>query len=142
MLLSSICKGQAANSWLAFMDQLLVLGDGSADEKECIKEKMLKLIDVHYDALDSSKSGKKMLYGAPEFEESERKAEDIYNDALAIYQITYDYAKSRGEPRDIEKCGFAWKVAGSALCKLHAFKQGGNSAVVCLPSVLGDVLLY
>ncbi|KAM7515445.1 hypothetical protein LguiA_005028 [Lonicera macranthoides] len=239
---SSFCKGQAANSWLAFMDQLLVLGDGSADEKECIKEKMLKLIDVYYDALDSSKSGKKvtvpnelkaemyphylekenkyqstsilgliydkiqnseaenssveiwklpcfdvqipaacfnkweqrygeyrqemtealkfggkskndsanevikkykqMLYGAPEFEESERKAEDIYNDALAIYQITYDYAKSRGEPRDIEKCGFAWKVAGSALCKLHAFKQGGNSAVVCLPSVLGDVLLY
>ncbi|KAM7515447.1 hypothetical protein LguiA_005030 [Lonicera macranthoides] len=121
MLLSSICKGLAANSWLAFMDRLLVLGDGSADEKECIKEKMLKLIDVCSDALDSSKSGKKILYGAPGFEESKRNPEDIYDDALAIYLITYDYAKSRGEAGDIEKCGFAWKVAGSALCKLHAF---------------------
>lgn len=62
MLLSSFCKGVAANSWLAFMDQLLVLGDSSADVKDCMKEKMLKLIDVCYDALDSAKSGKKVSF--------------------------------------------------------------------------------
>ncbi|KAM7519428.1 hypothetical protein LguiB_018390 [Lonicera macranthoides] len=246
--------GVAADSWLAFMDRLLVLGDSSADEKECMKETMLKLIDIYYDALDASKSGKKfylgfqklflhlkqvevpnelkaenyphymerknsyqstsvlgliydkvqnsedenlseeeiwklpcfddeipeacmnvwkqrydeyrremtealisggeskdyaanevvkkykqILYGAPEFEESERNTKDIYNDALALYHVTYDHVKSTGGWRDVKKCGFAWRVAGSALCKLHAFKQGGNSSVVCLPSVFRDV---
>lgn len=54
--------GVAADSWLAFMDRLLVLGDSSADEKECMKETMLKLIDIYYDALDASKSGKKVSF--------------------------------------------------------------------------------
>lgn len=213
----------AADSWLAFMDRLLIFGDSSSDEKDRMKEPMHHLIDIYYDALDAPKSGKKvvipdeikaekfphylekpnkyhstsvlgliydrvesfqsqdlsatdvevwklpcfdveiptpymklwheryseyrremseamnlddelkndaanavtkrykqLLYGAAAFEESPRNSEDIYNEALAIYNITYDYAKRN---RDVKKCGFAWKVAGSALFKLHVIKQ-------------------
>ncbi|XP_071723572.1 probable RNA-dependent RNA polymerase 5 [Rutidosis leptorrhynchoides] len=59
---------------------------------------------------------KKMLYGAPDFKDTTRNIEHVYDEALAIYHVTYDYAKSR---KDIGKCGFAWKVAGSALCAYH-----------------------
>lgn len=77
-----------------------------------------------------------MVYGAEEFEASPRKTEDIYNDALALYHVTYDYAKRVGS---VVKCSFAWKVAGSALCKFYAMKQSEKS-MVCLPSVLKEVL--
>ncbi|KAM7509580.1 hypothetical protein LguiA_020033 [Lonicera macranthoides] len=231
------CMGVAADSWLAFMDRLLILGDGSAEEKDCMKETMLKLVDIYYDALDAPKSGKKvkvpneltaelyphymerenkyhstsvlgqiydtiqssqtenlstdeiwklpcfdveipealkrlwekryseyrwdmtealrcgeesknysanevtkkykqMVYGAEEFEASPRKTEDIYNDALALYHATYDYARTEG---NVVKCSFVWKVAGSALCKFYAMKQNEKS-MVCVPSVLKDVL--
>ncbi|XP_076939007.1 putative RNA-dependent RNA polymerase 4 [Bidens hawaiensis] len=59
---------------------------------------------------------KQMLYGALDFKDSTRNIEDVYNEALAIYHITYDFAKSQ---KYIGKCGFAWKVAGSALCAYH-----------------------
>ncbi|XP_076912882.1 putative RNA-dependent RNA polymerase 5 [Bidens hawaiensis] len=59
---------------------------------------------------------KQMLYGALDFKDSTRNIEDVYNEALAIYHITYDFAKSQ---KDVGKCGFAWKVAGSALCAYH-----------------------
>lgn len=66
-----------------------------------------------------------MLYGASDFKDSTRNIEDVYNEALAIYHVTYDYAESR---KDVSKCGFAWKVAGSALCaynrKIHCMKTG------------------
>jgi RNA-dependent RNA polymerase len=52
--------GVAANSWLVFMDQLLILGDDCANEKDILKNKMLKLIDIYYDALDTPKRGKKV----------------------------------------------------------------------------------
>ncbi|XP_048133878.1 probable RNA-dependent RNA polymerase 5 [Rhodamnia argentea] len=78
---------------------------------------------------------KQLLYGAPEFEESPRKLEDIFTEALAIYNITYDYAMQRN---DIGKCGFAWKVAGPALCQFYAKKQEQKS-IVCLPSVLKEI---
>ncbi|KAF6142768.1 hypothetical protein GIB67_023250 [Kingdonia uniflora] len=52
--------GTASDSWLAFMDRLLTLGDDCAEEKNCLKEKMLQLTDIYYDALDAPKSGKKM----------------------------------------------------------------------------------
>ncbi|KAL8206154.1 hypothetical protein R6Q57_009705 [Mikania cordata] len=59
---------------------------------------------------------KQMLYEALDFKDSKRNIEDVYNEALAIYHICYDYAKSQ---KDVVKCGFAWKVAGSALCAYH-----------------------
>ncbi|KAL8149189.1 putative RNA-dependent RNA polymerase 5 isoform X2 [Apium graveolens] len=210
----------AADSWLAFMDRLLILGDNNPCETENMKETMLHLIDIYYSALDAAKSGKKVeflkelkaelfphhmertnmyastsvlgliydavqstqtqtsmgdiwerrnfkeakvpheclmlwkeryndyrkevcnamksdefnsasidmivqkykqiLYGAKELEQSKREMNDIYDDALAIHHIVYGYANSL---QDAGKCVFAWKVAGDALCKLHARKE-------------------
>lgn len=73
-------------------------------------------------------------------EESVRSTRDIYNDALAIYRVTYDYAKATG---DVRKCGFAWKVAGAALCKLHAelhAKEHGQKVMPVSPSILHKLL--
>ncbi|KAF5788525.1 putative RNA-dependent RNA polymerase, eukaryotic-type [Helianthus annuus] len=65
-----------------------------------------------------------MLYEAEDFASSTRKIEDIYNDALAIYHVSYDNAIKCG---DVRKCGFAWKVAGEALCSFHESKTPGRS---------------
>ncbi|KAI3714711.1 hypothetical protein L6452_21670 [Arctium lappa] len=258
----NMVAGKAADSWLTFMDQYLILGEDDADEKHQIKEKLLKLVDLYYDALDAPKSGKKveipkcllppiyphflekktektyisssvlgeiydtgmgkpadnastqgeidtemgqlpdnastqgqiydtgmgqlpdnastqdiwklpcfnveipeaslnlwkdryrsyrqdmrdamnagdesktnsanivikkykqMFYEAEDFATSTRKIEDLYNEALAIYHTTYDYARSIN---DLKKCGFAWKVAGEALCSFHEMKTPGRS---------------
>ncbi|KAB1214810.1 putative RNA-dependent RNA polymerase 5 [Morella rubra] len=74
------------------------------------------------------KKYKMILYGAAEFEESKRVMEEIFNEALAIYHITYDYAKTRSA----SYCGFAWKVAGSALIQLYAKKGEGKDAIRAL----------
>ncbi|XP_058074194.1 probable RNA-dependent RNA polymerase 5 isoform X2 [Magnolia sinica] len=233
----SYAKATAADSWMSFMDRLLTLGDECAQEKDCLKEKMIELIDIYYDALDASKTGlkvevpkiltaekfphymercnpynsksilgmiydevdsfkeedepteevwelpcfsgeipnsclmqwkeryreyrtemtcamsmvgeskdsaaneiiqkyKRILYGAAEFEESRRNRGEIFSEALAIYRLSYDYAKKTSKVR---RCGFAWKVAGRALCQLHAIKQN-ESSILCLPSVLREVL--
>ncbi|KAK4765355.1 hypothetical protein SAY86_026445 [Trapa natans] len=78
---------------------------------------------------------KKILYGVAEFEESPRNIDDVLDEALAIYNITYDYAKLR---RSVRLCSFAWRVAGPALCNFYARKQGGKS-ITCLPSVLREI---
>ncbi|XP_013596635.1 PREDICTED: probable RNA-dependent RNA polymerase 5 isoform X1 [Brassica oleracea var. oleracea] len=51
--------GMAADSWLTIMDQFLTLGDERAKEKAEMKEKLLKLTDIYYDALDAPKKGAK-----------------------------------------------------------------------------------
>ncbi|XP_020528669.1 probable RNA-dependent RNA polymerase 5 isoform X2 [Amborella trichopoda] len=231
----SIAKCAAADSWLVYMDRLLTLGDECAEEKGCLHQKMLKLADLYYEAVDAPKSGKKVevpkdlkperyphfmertyqytstsilgqiydlvasaqmdvpcediellpcfleevepsgmekwkglyaqyrdemnkalsstdqkksnadeviqnykkiLYGAQEYEERTRPREEIFREACEIYAISYFYAK---EKSDIAKCGFAWKVAGCALCELHALKQKKNS-ITCLSSVLQELL--
>ncbi|PHU09127.1 hypothetical protein BC332_20987 [Capsicum chinense] len=148
-------RNYLADSWLAFMDRLLMLRGDDVDGMHSLKGKMPHLIDIYYDALDAPKSGKKrsinclalrlkalqrvtramnsgsehritscnevikkykkLLYGAVEFEQTVRKT-DIFNEALAIYHVTYDHARTT---YNIEKCGFAWKVAGSELCRIH-----------------------
>ncbi|KAK0572519.1 hypothetical protein LWI29_032755 [Acer saccharum] len=230
----SYAAGVAADSWLARMDQLLTLGDESANEKILMKKNLLQLIDIYYDALDApKKSGRKIevpkelkaemfpiymgkdesisfdsksvlgkiyhtvksyeaedlpvkvwklpcfdvgvpepcktkwkvlygqyrqemraalcsdkedkneaadeviknykqiLYGAEEFEQSTRSLEEIYDEALAIYHITYDFAKNK---EAVGYCDFAWKVAGSALCKLYALKQSERT-MCSLPEI-------
>lgn len=47
----------AADSWLAIMDRLLILGDDRNDERNNMKRNMLDLIDKYYDALDAPKKG-------------------------------------------------------------------------------------
>ncbi|KAG5559291.1 hypothetical protein RHGRI_008991 [Rhododendron griersonianum] len=234
--------GVAADSWAAFMDRLLILGDSCAEETDRMKVTMHQLVDTYYDALDAPKSGKKvvipdelkaekfphymgransyhstsvlgliydtvekslqsedlpakdvevsklplfdvqlpkdswmlwgkrykdyrnemsaamklededaknvaadaatnnfkqLLYHAPEFEESKRDVEEIYSDALAIYNVVYEYAEKVG---DIGKCRFAWKVAGPALVKLYLLKNTETEKVknpfLCSPTVL------
>lgn len=44
------------------MDRLLTLGDECAEEKECLKEKILQLVNIYYDALDAPKSGVKVSF--------------------------------------------------------------------------------
>ncbi|XP_056163743.1 probable RNA-dependent RNA polymerase 5 isoform X2 [Syzygium oleosum] len=90
---------------------------------------------------DVIKKYKQLLYGAPDFEESPRRWDDIFNEALAIYNISYEYATGRHAAiggKAIGLCGFAWKVAGPALCQIYAMKQGQKS-IVCLPSVLKEI---
>ncbi|KAK1266087.1 putative RNA-dependent RNA polymerase 4 [Acorus gramineus] len=149
---------EAADSWLAYMDRLLTLSDECVEEKECLREKMLQLVDIYYDAVDAPKSGLKVkllfhdvmvflihelqygleeiLYGATEFNESTREREDIFKEAIAIYQVTYNYAKAED---DVGKCRFAWSVAGHGLCALHAIEQE-KDAILCVSSVLRDIL--
>ncbi|KFK40362.1 hypothetical protein AALP_AA3G363900 [Arabis alpina] len=57
---SSNVIGMAADSWLTIMDRFLTLGNDRAEEKAEMKKKMLKLIDVYYDALDAPKKGAKV----------------------------------------------------------------------------------
>lgn len=46
---------------MALMDRLLTLNNcTNENEKERVKENMLKLIDIYYEALDAPKSGRKV----------------------------------------------------------------------------------
>ncbi|XP_074344092.1 putative RNA-dependent RNA polymerase 5 [Apium graveolens] len=80
---------------------------------------------------------KEILYGAADFERRSRNMDDIHVDALAIYHVCYDFAKSKG---DVSTCNFAWKIAGPALCNFHAVNSSERFMFNCLPSVLGELL--
>ncbi|XP_052164818.1 probable RNA-dependent RNA polymerase 4 isoform X1 [Oryza glaberrima] len=232
----SFALGTAADSWLAYMDRLLT---DSLDEieKKLIEEKMLKLVDLYYLALDAPKTGNKvnipsdlmvkqyphfmgrsfsyhsssilgqiydkaedveslrscnvqsigvsllpcfmereappaarhlwqhryeeyltdstmlyramvdkeernmkfqelyekykhMLYDASEFEQTQRDPDDVFSEACVIYQIVYEKARWSN---DASRCGFAWKVAGRALCHFYALKNEGDTALCSLP---------
>lgn len=60
--LSSYGMGVSENSWMTLMDRLLTLNNycTNENEKERVKENMLKLIDIYYEALDAPKSGRKV----------------------------------------------------------------------------------
>ncbi|XP_027065193.2 probable RNA-dependent RNA polymerase 5 isoform X1 [Coffea arabica] len=84
---------------------------------------------------DVIKKYKRLLYEAAEFEESKKDVQEIHKEALALYQVTYDYAIST---KDAGKCGFAWKAAGSAL--LSYFATGRNERLVPVsPSALREL---
>ncbi|KAJ1423455.1 RNA-dependent RNA polymerase family protein [Sesbania bispinosa] len=40
---------------------------------------------------------------------------------LALYHVTYDYAT---ETKEVQECGFAWKVGGEALMRIYTIQQG------------------
>ncbi|KAH7512897.1 hypothetical protein FEM48_Zijuj12G0138900 [Ziziphus jujuba var. spinosa] len=56
----SFAMSEAADSWLALMDRFLTLDNDNAEEKIVVKQKMLQLIDIYYDALDAPKNGGKV----------------------------------------------------------------------------------
>ncbi|XP_065849771.1 probable RNA-dependent RNA polymerase 5 [Euphorbia lathyris] len=78
---------------------------------------------------------KEILYEAPDFEESKRRMADIFDEALAIYEVCYDYAMNQ---RDAGRCSFAWKIAGQALCKYYIVTQN-EQLITCSPQALKEI---
>ncbi|KAL1318727.1 probable RNA-dependent RNA polymerase 5 isoform X2 [Arachis ipaensis] len=96
------------------------------NDKDASKEKADEVIKYY----------KQKLYdGADNMEDSARDINDIYIDALAVYNATYDHAMA---VKQVGKCGFAWKVAGLPLCSLYNLKQDEKAFVVSL-SVLREI---
>ncbi|TYH60945.1 hypothetical protein ES332_D07G014600v1 [Gossypium tomentosum] len=230
----SYAMSVAADNWSAIMDRFLTVEDSKSSEKT--KENLKKLIDLYYEALDASKTGKKVkvpeelrvalfphymerensfkstsilgkiydhvkayqeevsrkevrklpffnvevseecrskwtalyeqyrkdmtnvlssgnkekndaaadalydkykkeLYGGAELVVRQRPMNQISEEAFAIYNICYDYAI---KINDVGKCGFAWKVAGSALLNLHVLGLD-EKTLSCAPSVLKEL---
>ncbi|CAN6901105.1 unnamed protein product [Brassica oleracea] len=75
------------------------------------------------------------FYGAAGFEESKKSLEELYLQALALYNIVYDYAIIKNKVRS---CGFVWKVAGPVLCKLY-LKKAEEKSIPCSVSVLKEL---
>eukprot|EP00252_Welwitschia_mirabilis_P009774 TRINITY_DN2264_c0_g1_i5.p1 TRINITY_DN2264_c0_g1~~TRINITY_DN2264_c0_g1_i5.p1 ORF type:complete len:908 (-),score=178.98 TRINITY_DN2264_c0_g1_i5:35-2476(-) len=223
---TSFVIGKAADSWLVYMDRLLTPG---VTGKDGLKEKILRLVDIYYDALDAPKTGKTVqlpaglvpekrphflnkesfintekfymsssilgklwdlqntnemdredeisdlpcfqetteeckniwrkhykeyleqmhtalgsldskpsaaqiytkykekLYEARSLQESTKNRKLIYKEACAIYQIAYKEARAK---RDAGRCGFAWRVAGEALCKIYCRENSETSLLI------------
>ncbi|XP_044975321.1 probable RNA-dependent RNA polymerase 3 isoform X1 [Hordeum vulgare subsp. vulgare] len=69
---------------------------------------------------------KQMLYDAAKPEESKKHPFAVYREACAIYQLVYEHAvrcRCDDEGRRVERCGFAWRVAGRALCEFYVIKR-------------------
>ena len=60
----SFAKSEAADSWLALMDRFLSLGGDCIEEKNAVKQNLIKLIDIYYDALNAPKKGTKVSFVA------------------------------------------------------------------------------
>lgn len=91
----SYALGTAADCWLAYMDRLLT-DEVDESEKELIKNKMIKLVDIYYLALDAPKTGNKinieddlMIKQYPHF--MHRKAYSSYHSTSILGRI-YDEA--------------------------------------------------
>jgi RNA-dependent RNA polymerase len=68
---------------------------------------------------------------------SKRRDEEIFEEAMALYQVSYNHAKSQGV---VGNCSFAWRVAGLALCTLYVLKNQGERPMICSPSALKGIL--
>jgi len=108
------------------------------------RKEMSDALNLDAEAKDSAANAvtdkyKQLLYDAAEFEESARDEEDIHTEALAIYNVVYNYAERIG---DVRRCKFAWKVAGPVLFKLYMKKNPEKleRPISCLPSVLRELL--
>lgn len=56
----SYTVGEAANSWMSWMDQFLTMGNDNFFHKCKVRQNITKLIDIYYDALDAPKQGAKV----------------------------------------------------------------------------------
>ncbi|XP_066339766.1 probable RNA-dependent RNA polymerase 3 isoform X1 [Miscanthus floridulus] len=111
---SEMCMEMWRNRYQEYLtDRSLFL----LDSKE---GKNMKLQQVHA-------KYKQMLYSAAKFEETPRDHQTVFAEACAIYQIAYGSARAHG---DVSKCGFAWNVAGDALCHLYVLKHGSSSVAI------------
>ncbi|KAI3856409.1 hypothetical protein MKW98_031770, partial [Papaver atlanticum] len=201
----SYSMGVAADCWLAYMDRLLTLSDECTEEKKCMKEKMLQLTDIYYDALDAPKTGKKVEVPShlrvsryPHYVEKSnlgsyqsRSVLGLIFDKVASFKTTQrleanevrklpafdggeiptscmrlweerydqyriemtdalnqdddvkdDYAEEVNQKykQGVGRCGFAWKVAGQALCEFYA-KKLDEDPIICPKSVLSELFI-
>jgi RNA-dependent RNA polymerase len=77
-----------------------------------------------------------ILYGAASLDESKKQRQRIHDEACAIYQVVYEYAKLK---KDTYKCYFAWRVAGEALCEIY-FHNHQKQPILISPALLYDIL--
>ncbi|KFK40360.1 hypothetical protein AALP_AA3G363800 [Arabis alpina] len=77
---------------------------------------------------------KQEFYGAAGFEDSEKSLEELYPQAIALYNIVYKHAIKAG----VSRCDFVWKVAGPVLCRLY-LKKTKEKIVMGSVSVLKDL---
>ncbi|KAH0860113.1 hypothetical protein HID58_088374 [Brassica napus] len=60
------------------------------------------------------------FYGGAEFKDIKRNLDAFYPQALALYNIVYDYAILKN---NVRYCGFVWRVAGRVLCDFYFEKK-------------------
>ncbi|VVA99746.1 unnamed protein product [Arabis nemorensis] len=80
---------------------------------------------------------KQEFYGAAGFEERKISLEELYLQALALYNIVYDHAIVKNKVRNY---GFVWKVAGPVLCRFYREKTMREKSLLCSVSVLKELL--
>lgn len=56
----SYAMSTTADNWKALMDRLLTLEDSNSTEKVLVRNNLVRLIDLYYEALDAPKSGKEV----------------------------------------------------------------------------------
>ncbi|KAK2444191.1 RNA-dependent RNA polymerase family protein [Trifolium repens] len=93
------------------------------------------LSNSNVEANEVIKMYKQKFDDAINIEDGSKGITDIYNEALAVYHVTYDYAILK---KDVGKCGFAWKVAGSVLVRFYAEKQN-QKTLTCSSSALREI---
>ncbi|GAU22806.1 hypothetical protein TSUD_142460, partial [Trifolium subterraneum] len=75
--------------------------------------------NLNEEANEVIKMYKKKFDDDNNIEDGSKSIIDIYNEALAVYHVTYDYANKvtydYADKNGVAKCAFAWKVAGSVL---------------------------
>ncbi|VVA99749.1 unnamed protein product [Arabis nemorensis] len=89
--------GMAADCWLTIMDRFFILENDRAEEKAEMKKKMLKLIDVYYDALDAPKIGAKVDLPSelrPDIFPHYMERDQIFK-STSILGLIYDCVKSQ-----------------------------------------------
>ncbi|KAG5087469.1 hypothetical protein AAZX31_01G008500 [Glycine max] len=90
----------------------------------------------HEEAAEVNRKYKEEFYGPTlEMEGCLKSIGDIFNEALAVYNVSYEYAMLK---KEVKRCGFAWKIAGSALTRLYIIKQN-EKALNCDPSVVREI---
>ncbi|CAN0901485.1 Probable RNA-dependent RNA polymerase 5 [Linum grandiflorum] len=108
-------------------------------EDEATKNAGAELVNQRY---------KVLLYGPTgDFHTSEKRKEELFQEARAIYQVVYDYAEElrryangniAEQRKAITKCGFVWKIAGTALCALY-ISSIGEKQMMCSESAYKEV---
>ncbi|CAI0543503.1 unnamed protein product [Linum tenue] len=101
------------------------------------------------EAGDVYTSGKKEdwpVIEAVDFHTTKKKKEHLFVEARALYQVVYDYAESqrrkassiKEQQSAIRLCGFAWRVAGTALCAL-CISSRAEKPMLCSESAFKEM---